>query len=289
MPDIAYYNGAFLPRQEIRVSPDDRAFLFADGVYEYFRFYGGLPFAMEYHMDRLARSLRELRIEAIDIATIPPIIERLVRENGLEEAGVYLQISRGAAPRTHAFPAGAVSPTVYAFADYCGFPAERWERGIAVTLVPDQRWARCDIKSTALLPNVLANQRAKEGGFEEAVFVRDGFVTEGSHTNVFAVIGGRLITYPDSNYVLPGVTRRVVLEVAHETGTPVDLRPFSVTELLAADEAFITSSSEEVLPVVRVDGHTIASGVPGPVSKKLLEAFRRRIPSRAPHGSEAAR
>jgi D-alanine transaminase len=281
VPEIAYFNGAFLPRSEICVSPDDRAFLFADGVYEFVRFYDGRAFAMDYHMARLARSLRELRIEGVEVDDLPQVLERLARVNGLPDAGVYLQISRGAAPRTHAFPTGAVTPTVYAFAAPCGYPRDRQERGEAITLLPDQRWARCDIKSTALLPNILANQLAKERDVAEAVFVRDGYVTEGSHTNVFAVIDGRLHTYPDSNYVLPGVTRRIVLELAEALEIPVVLRPVSVRELLAAEEVFITSSSEEVLAVIDVDGHTIASGAPGPISQQLLQAFRARVAANA--------
>jgi len=277
VPDIAYLNDRFLEKAEIRISPDDRAFLLGDGVYEVLRFYGGAPMALDDHLSRLERSLAALRIEGVDVASIAPVFERLASENGLQEALVYLQVSRGVAPRRHAFPAAGTPPTVYAFASACSFPEERWTRGVPVILVPDQRWARCNIKTIALLPNILANQQAQEASVEEAVFVRDGFVTEGSHTNVFAVNGGQVFTYPDSNYVLPGVTRGIVIRLCQELHIPLTLRPFSVEELLSADEAFITSTAEEVLPVVNVDGHTIGRGEPGPISRRLLAAYRKLI------------
>jgi D-alanine transaminase len=210
----------------------------------------------------------------VDVAPLAAVFERLAASCGVANTGVYLQVTRGAAPRRHRFPEPGTRPTVYGFADPTTFAAERWETGVAVVTVPDQRWARCDVKSLQLLPNVLANQHAYEAGVEECLFVRDGFVTEGSHTNVFAVHDGRLATHPDSPYVLPGVTRAVVIDLAARLNIPLDLRPIAYEALLAADEVFITSTSEEVLPVTSVDGRVIASGEPGPLSRALLAAFR---------------
>jgi D-alanine transaminase len=271
---VAYFDGAFVPRSEVRISPDDRGFLLSDGVYEVVRAYDGRPFRLDLHLERLARSLRELRIGGVEVQALGGVVERLFADSGLRDATCYLQVTRGAAPRRHAFPEEGTPPTVYAFASPLHVDLAKWEGGVAVTLVPDQRWARCDIKTTALLPNVLANQRAKELGVEEAVFVRDGFVTEGSHTNVAAVIAGRLFTYPESNYILSGVTRRVVLDLCAELGVPITERPVSAEDLCAADEVLLLSTTSEVLPVVSVDGRPVGSGKPGPVGRRLLSAYR---------------
>lgn len=273
--EIAYFNGSFGPRSDISISPDDRGFLLSDGVYEVVRAYGGQPFRMDLHLERLERSLNALRIEGVEVGALRRVVERLIQENGLHDATCYLQVTRGAAPRRHAFPAEGTPPTVYAFAVPLQVNPEKWERGVAVTLLPDQRWARCDIKSTALLPNVLANQRAKERGVEEAIFVRDGYITEGSHTNVAAVIGGCVITYPESNYILSGVTRRVVLDLCAELSILLSERPLLAEDFLRADEVLLLSSTSEVLPVVEVDGQTIGAGVPGPVGRRLLSAYQK--------------
>src|SRR5690606_30293842 len=188
------------------------------------------------------------------------IARRLAQENGLADGTCYLQVTRGAAPRRHAFPAPGTPPTVYA----CTYPLsaapERWARGVGVHLVPDERWARCDVKSTALLANVLANQAAQEAGAEEAVFVRDGLVTEGSHTNVAAVFGGRVVTHPEGPRILSGVTRAVVLRLCAELGVPVEERPVPAADLARADEVLLTSTTSEVLPVVAADGRPVGAG-----------------------------
>jgi D-alanine transaminase len=273
-PSLAYLNGSFLPRTDIRISPDDRGFLLSDGVYEVVRAYGGRPFALDRHLERLRRSLRELRIEGLEADALAPVVKRLFRENGHDDATCYLQVTRGVAPRRHAFPDAGTPPTVYAFTAPLTVDTALWERGARITLVPDERWSRCDIKTTALLPNVLANQRAKELGVEEAVFVRDGFVTEGSHTNVAAVFDGVLHTYPESNYILSGVTRDIVLELCGDLGVPVVLKPFLAEDVYRADEAMVLSTTSEVLPVIEADGRTVGGGHPGPVTRRLLEALR---------------
>jgi len=276
-PDVVYLDGAYVPRAEARLSPDDRGFLFGDGVYEVVRFYGGRPFAEEAHAARLERSLRALRIEGFEAASFPAIARRLAEANGFIDGTCYLQVTRGAAPRRHAFPPPGTPPTVYA----CTYPLhaapEKWERGVGVALVPDERWGRCDVKSTALLPNVLANQAAKEAGAEEAVLVRDGLVTEGSHTNVAAVFEGRVFTHPEGPRILSGVTRGVVLALCAELAIPVEERPVPAAELPRADEVFLMSTTSEVLPVAAVDGRPVGAGTPGPLARRLLDAFRAHV------------
>jgi D-alanine transaminase len=276
-PDIVYLDGAYLPRTAARISPDDRAFLFGDGVYEVVRFYGGRPFAMEAHVGRLRRSLDAVRIEGFDASAVGEIAARLAEENGLAGGTCYLQVSRGAAPRRHAFPEPGTPPTVYACTYPLSVTPELWTRGVPVVLVPDERWGRCDVKSTALLANVLASQAAKEAGAEEAVFVRDGLVTEGSHTNVAAVFGGRVVTHPEGPRILSGVTRGVVLALCAELGIPVEERPVPAADLRHADEVFLMSTTAEVLPVVAVDRQAVGSGAPRPVARALQAAFRERV------------
>jgi len=270
-----YLNGDFVPKEEARLSPDDRGFLFADGVYEVIRIYDGTLFALRPHLDRLARSLRELRINGIDVQKLGDVARRLVQDNHLEQgdAIVYFQVTRGAAPRRHAFPEAGTPPTIYATAYPITPPTVHWEQGAKVILMPDIRWTRCDIKSIALTPNVLANQRAKENGAVEAVFVRDGAVTEGSHANFGAVFNGRLVTYPKSPYILPGITRDMVLGLCRERGIPVEEFPVFEKDLKHADELMLLGTTTEVMPVVQVDHWTVGDGTPGPVTRTLQYAF----------------
>ena len=271
-----YLNGEYLPHDEARVSVDDRGFLFADGVYEVVRIYGGRPHRMTEHMERMERGLAALRIRFRDMETVASAAERLIDENGIDADGtIYVQISRGAAPRKHAFPGRDTPPTVYVAAEpYGGHPEEHWLDGVDAVTVPDNRWARCDIKSIALLPNVLANQAAHAQGAFEALFVKDGVVIEGSHSNLWAVRRDRLLTYPASNYILPGITRAEVFELAAELGIEVEEGPIYEEELFDMDELFLSGTTTEIMPVVRVDGQEIVDGEPGPITRKLLAAFR---------------
>lgn len=276
---IVYLNGQYLPEDEARVPVTDRGFLFADGVYEVTPAYRGRFFLMEHHRDRLLRGLCELRIDA-DVGGLAEVHDRLLAENGLrdeEVSYVYVQITRGAAPRSHAFPRGPVSPTVYAFARKFTRPsAEVWERGYAAITVPDRRWARADVKTIALLPNVLAQQAAVEAGVDDAVLVRDGMALEGAHNNFFAVFGRTIVTHPRSNVILPGITRGFVVDMAREMGFEVEERPIQVEELSRVDETFFTGTTTEVRPTVRIDGRVVANGAPGPVTRELAAEFRRR-------------
>ncbi len=276
MTMTAYYNGEFMPRDQIRLSPDDRGFLFADGIYEVVRCYNGDFFRMRQHLERLARGLRELRISGVDAAVVGDVCVELVNRNKPTPPDllVYVQVTRGVAPRAHPFPKGDVTPTVYAtLMPYTakGNAAE----GVSVITTPDIRWARCDVKSIALLPNCLANQTARDAGATEAIFVRDGVALEGTATSFFGVFDGVVRTAPTSNYILPGITRAAVLETCETERVPVEVGPMFAHELPAADELFLVGTTVEVMPIVRLDGCPVASGQPGPVTQHLGEVFGR--------------
>jgi len=272
---IVYLNGRFMPKDEARISPDDRGILFADGVYEVVRAYGSRLFRMGPHLKRLERSLRILRIPQPE-EDFAAIAQKLLRDNGLDtgDATVYVQITRGAvSPRKHTFPDGEIAPTVYAAASPFDPVPEKGKAGVRVVLHPDMRWARCDIKSLALLPNVLAAQYAVEHGAEEAVLVRDGMVTEGSHTSFCAVYDGVLVTSPKSNYILGSITRDTVLDLCRKLDIPVREFPIQVTDLNGADECMILGTGSEVTPVVQVDDWRVGDGKPGPVTRRLQQAY----------------
>lgn len=276
---LVYLNGEFLPHTEARVSVDDRGFLFADGVYEVIRVYRGRPYLLEEHLERMAGGIRALEIPFDAFDQLRDVSVRLIEENGVDDEGnIYIQVTRGPAPRKHAFPPAGTPPTVYVSVK----PAKRhpdayYEEGVDAITTPDTRWARCDIKSVALLPNVLANQKAQAAGAFEALFVRDGIVLEGSHSNVMAVVDGTLVTYPKCNYILAGITRDRVLALAAEMGIPVREGAIPVDRLHDVDELFLTGTTTEVMPVVRVDGRPIGSGKPGDVARRLMDAYRAEI------------
>ena len=277
MSDIAYVNGVYLPLAEARVSILDRGFLFADGVYEVAAVIGGRLIDNDAHLSRLENSLRELRIESpLSIRAIADIEAELVARNGLTEGLVYLQITRGAAgDRDFGFP-GGTTPTVIAFAtkkNILASPAA--ESGVKVLTVPDMRWARRDIKTIALLAQVLAKQAALEAGCQEAWMVdRDGLVTEGSSSTAFILTkSDTLLTRPNSAAILPGCTRRIVQRLAAREGLTIAERGFSIAEAYEAKEAFLTSASNLVLPVVAIDGRPIGSGAPGERSRLLRALY----------------
>ena len=277
---VVFLNGEFLPSDEARVSVDDRGFLLADGIYEVSPAYRGTFFHMEGHLERLRNGLRELRID-YDPSPLPGIHTELLERNALTEedvAYVYVQVTRGAAPRTHAFPAQPVPPTVYAFANRYQRPSEEaWNAGFAAVTVPDRRWTRVDIKSIALLPNALAQQAAVDAGVAHAILVRDGVAIEGALSNFFAVFGETVVTPPQTNLILPGITRTVVLDLARKAGFDVREEPIQVERLRTADEAFFTGTTTEVSPCVRIDGSPVGAGTVGPVTRALHEAFRRQV------------
>ena len=277
--ETSYFNGRLLPKVEIKISPDDRGFLFADGIYEVVRWYEGFFYDIESHVTRLKRSLRELRINWRDADQFPAFAKELIKLNGLENqpAMVYLQVTRGAARRTHHFPNPDVPPTSYACAWGFAPDVKSRESGIKVMLKEDIRWTRCDIKSVALLPNTMSFQEAHENGLKECIFVRNGLLTEGTHSNVFFVIDGTLYTHPESNHVLSGITRKNILRIAEQAGIKIREEAVQENRIRFIQEAFITNTSSEVTPVTELGGNTLGAGVPGPVTRLISDKFDNEI------------
>ena len=279
---IVYLNGEYLPLEEAKISPEDRGFLFADAIYETTPVYQGRCFLLERHLARLERGLDALRID-FDALSLPDIHQGLIVKNTLQTvpfALVYVQVTRGVALRGHAFPTPAITPTVYLFARAISRPeTERWERGYRVITAPDRRWANVDIKTTALIPNVLAQQAAIEADCDDVVFVRDGVVMEGAHNNIFAIFSGKLATAPASNYILHGVTRGYVIEMARELGLPVEERSISVEEFMRADEIFYVGTTTEIRSAVCVDNCPIGDGQVGVITRRLFVEFAKRTAS----------
>ena len=273
---IVYFNGQFMSKEAVCISPDDRGFLFADGVYEVIRAYNGALFHADLHFARLQRSMSELRIPVPDLGVLEAACVELLARNALLEtdARLYLQITRGVAPRTHIFPDPPPTPTVYITAGDIQPPTREWETGIKVILTPDIRWARCDIKALMLLPNILASQEAHEQGAWEAILVRNGVVMEGSHTTVCGIFDGALVTAPVTNNILGGVTREVILKACRELGIPIKEFPIFENELPRAQELMILGTTTEVMPVVQVDDWFVGDGKPGPLTRKLQRAYR---------------
>lgn len=280
MSRFAYVNGRYLPHADATVHVEDRGYQFADGVYEVCEVAGGRLVDAPRHLARLQRSLGELRIRApMSLAALSTVMREVIHRNRVRDGLVYVQVTRGVARRDHAFPVPEVVPSVVVTARALG--SARREalaaHGIDVITVPENRWQRVDIKSTSLLPNVLARQAAREQGAYEAWFVGpDGFVTEGASSNAWIVTTeGRVVTRPTDGAILAGVTRAVVADVLASLQITLEERPFTAEEARAAPEAFVTSCSQTVMPVVRIDGHTLGEGRPGPLTQRLREEFRR--------------
>ncbi len=275
-----FLNGAFVPKAQATISVDDRGFLLGDGVYEVTPFYEGVPFGLDRHLARLEKGLAWIRID-YDVSSLEEMHRSLIRQNGLEGADrsmIYMQITRGAAPRTHYFPEGDVTPTIYAYAKEWSRPSEDvWERGFTSITVPDRRWSRVDVKTICLLPNAMAYQAARDVGADDAILVRDGVAIEGAHQNFWAVIDGTAVTHPKTGHILPGITRGVVLEEAKSVGVQVEERPIQVEELESAQELFFTGTTGEVRPVVEVDGRPVGDGRVGVVTRTLSDAFLARV------------
>ena len=279
---IVYLNGAFVPEEQALIPANDRGFIFGDGIYEVVRVLEGQVFAWEAHAARMAQGLAGIRIDAVgpaEVATLHDVCTRLVRENDLAtgEATVYLQVSRGAAARTHHFPPPGTPATVYAVAQRFTPNFAMRDQGAKGITMPDIRWARCDLKTVNLLGPVLARQAAKEHDAYEAILHRDGMVTEGAATNAFAVIGGVLRTHPLTHHILPGITRAILMELVRELGIPCEERPIPLPELHAVDELFVCGTTTDVQPIVTLDGKPVGTGAPGPITVRLKEAFARRL------------
>jgi D-alanine transaminase len=275
---LAYLNGQFLPRSSATVSVDDRGFVFGDGIYEVWRVVNGRLFESERHLARLELGLRELRIdlpEPLSLAAIEKIAERLLRESSLTtgEATLYLQITRGAAPRAHQFPAN-IPPTVYATVNRLSPPEALRAKGATAITMPDIRWHRCDIKTIQLLPNVLAKQAALEKGAVDALMIRDGVITEGSHANVVGVLVGTIRTQPTKHLILPGITPAIVLDIARGLGIPVSEEPIAERDIPRLEEAFLVGTTTDVMPIVRIDDRPVGLGAPGPITTRLVQEYR---------------
>lgn len=274
MTEIVYLNGNLLPKNEALISPEDRGFNFADGIYEVIKYYGGKPFRYADHLNRLKRSLREVSIDFDNCDQLEPMFQKLLTGNGLDgqEAGIYLQITRGSQMRIHRFPDQSV-PTVYATAFPFASKGDQLKNGVKVITTEDIRWLRCDIKSVSLLPNVLAAQKAHEQGAVEAIFIRNGTITEGSHSSFMAVKDGTVYTHPDSNLVLPGITKIVIREICREMNIPLVEEGFAASELSNMDEMMIVGTGSEVTPVVQIDEMIVGAGKPRPVTLLLQDKF----------------
>lgn len=274
---IAYFNSTYMPKEEVRISPDDRGFLFADGLYEVIRCYRGRLFKAEDHIARLNYGARHLRLSTVDFSYLIEVASELLKRNGLtnQDATVYFQVTRGAAKRTHAFPVDRPPLTVYGMANAFDQDAmlKKMDSGIAAITLPDQRWARCDMKTVGLTANVLANQAAHEAGAQEAILVRDGVLIEGTHSNFMAVFNNTLVTAPASNYILSGITRKAVLELCARHGIACELRPIFASDFAQAEEAMIVGTTVEVTPVCTMDGRPVGNGRPGPVARQLQVLF----------------
>jgi D-alanine transaminase len=276
MPRIAYVNGRYVRHAEAAVHIEDRGYQFADGVYEVVLLLGGRLVDRDGHLDRLDRSLAELRIEPpVPRRVLLHLIGEVVRRNHLTDGMVYLQVTRGVAPRDHPFPKNVRPALVITAKRFALHDPAMVAKGVGVITLPDIRWGRCDIKTVGLLPNVLAKQQAREAGAYEAWLVdRDGFVTEGSSTNAWIVTrSGVLVTRALGKEILPGITRHTVAGIARSLQLAVEERAFTVAEAQVAAEAFITSASSFVMPVVTIDGYKIGGGSPGPISVRLRENY----------------
>lgn len=277
MAELAYLNGEFLSIEKALVPIEDRGYQFGDAVYEFIASYGGRLFYLEEHLDRLERSLKGLSFPLISRETIRKAVLTLFEKAEIQRAGIYIQISRGVAPRNHAFPDGARPQIVMTIRQVEEKPPELRKNGAAAITVEDYRWGRCDLKTVQLLPNVLAKQKALDAGVFDAIFVSpEGVVHEATSSNICIVADGMVITHPLTPQILPGITRMVVIDLCRELNIPVSERFFKTDALYGAAEAFLTGTVTEVLPIVTIDSHRIGDGRVGPISTRLYEALRKR-------------
>ncbi|MCP3762911.1 D-amino-acid transaminase [Domibacillus sp. A3M-37] len=274
---IGYLNGKVISSSDPVLPIDERGHQFGDGVYEYIRIYNGRVFMMDEHMDRFFKSAEAIKLNlGQPREEIIAVVDDLIGRSGLSDCDVYMQATRGIAPRNHLFPnvPASISMTVKPFR---AMDETLRENGAKVKLLPDERWQNCWIKTLNLLPNLLAKQEAFEAGAFEAVLVRDGIVTEGSSSNIFLVKDGKLITPPATKHILHGITRIAVLSIAAELDIPVEEKEFAPDFIFEADEAFLTSTGIEIVPVTSADDRAIGDSKPGAVTTKIYEAFMKRV------------
>lgn len=272
---IVYVNGAFMPQDQASVPVLDRGFVFGDGVYEVIPAYGRRPFRLEQHLQRLDNSLAAIRLaNPLTHDRWRGVLEELLARNEGDDQSVYMQVTRGPAPRNHAFPEHA-QPTVVAISTpLTGLTDDILTNGVAAVCAEDIRWRYCHIKAITLLPNVLLRQQALDAGAAEAILVRDGLVTEGSASNVFTAARGRLVTPPTGPFLLPGITRDLIIELARGNGVACDEADIPLESLRQADEIWLTSSTREIIPVTRLDGRSVGNGKPGPLWRRLYDLYQ---------------
>ncbi len=271
---IASVQGVITPLSKAMVPALDRGFLFADAVYEVLRTYKGRPFLAKGHYRRLERSLATLRIKGVDVEGLKKRIQAVLRDGGFDEALVYIQISRGVAPRTHGFPEGIKPFEFFYVADYVDLTAPLRETGVTVSLQPDRRWGRCDTKTTNLLGNVLAYQDARDqGAYEAILYKEDGTITEMTRTSFFAVKDNIIWTHPSGPRILPSITKDLVFEICEKIGQPIRSQAIPLKDLMEFDEMFMAGTTSEIIPIIGVDGKPVGKGTIGPVTMALRNGF----------------
>jgi D-alanine transaminase len=276
--EFALLNGEIIDRSQAKVDIEDRGYQFGDGVYEVIRVYNGKMFTLAEHLKRFADSAESIGISLpFSILKLSEMLEELTEKNNLRTGNIYMQVTRGAAPRNHLFPTGNVTPTLVAYTINGVRPLENLKSGVKTILTEDLRWLRCDIKSLNLLGNLLAKQKASEQGCFEAIQHRGQDVTEGSSSNIFMVKNGVVITHESNHLILKGITKDVILNLCTKNNIPVQERTFSLTELEEAEEVFLSSTTAEVMPVIEIDGKKIGSGTPGHLTRKLQDLFQKEI------------
>ncbi|QED49000.1 D-amino-acid transaminase [Cytobacillus dafuensis] len=276
--EFVIVNGEFIERSEVKIDMEDRGYQFGDGVYEVIRVYNGKMFTANEHLNRLIESGKKIKMDiSYTVEEMKEMLNKLIQKNNLDLGTIYMQITRGTAPRNHVFPGDHVLPTFVANTKEAARPIENMKSGVKTILNEDIRWLLCDIKSLNLLGNLMAKQKAVEAGCFEAIQHRNGTVTEGSLSNVLIVKDGKVITHPADNLVLNGITRQKVLEICRNNGMSYEETTFTLDDLNAADEVFISGTTTEVTPVIEIEGNKVGDGTPGPITKKLQELFEKEI------------
>ncbi|MDK2985399.1 MAG: D-alanine transaminase [Clostridia bacterium] len=274
MCNVVYFNGKFSKFSEAMTNIEDRGYQFGDGIYEVIRSYGGVPFKLREHLERLERSAEGIRMYLPwSIEGLEKICMEVLNRSKLSDADIYIQVTRGTAPRNHTYSED-IKPNLIIGAKKAKDLSEKREHGVKIILAPDVRWKKCWIKSTNLLPNIMAKQQAKEvGAFEAVQYEEDGTVTEGGSSNVFAVFNGTIVTPSLKHNILPGITRAVIIEKAAKEGITLEEGALNVEQLQEADEIFLTSTTMEVMPVVRIEEKVVGEGKPGEIARKMQEAL----------------
>ncbi len=274
---VLLFNGELLANDQVHISHEDRGYYFGDGIYEVCRIYQGKLYEIEAHLDRLERSASSLQIKLpFSRMIIAELLEQLLEADPVKDGIVYVQFTRGVAPRAHTFPQNT-TPTMLAYCKTMPRPVEVMKQGITAITLDDIRWLRCDIKSLNLIPNTMAKQEAVSQGAGEAILHRDGTVTECSASNIMMIKNGVIHTHPANHLILPGITRTAVLKLAQQIGIATLEEAFTLGELLAADEVFITGTTVEITPIIQIDGKKVNDGQPGPLTRKLQKQFEQQI------------